>query len=541
MDFQNIRQIHIVDPWYNMNRIEQIIGRGVRTFSHKSLPFQERNVEIYMYATLLDEIEFESVDLYVYRLAEKKAIQIGEVSRILKETSVDCILHHEQNNFTEENMKTLVALNLSSGKKIKYRVGDKPYSSICDYKESCYYTCQPDSNDKKINKDTYSLDFINFNLNSIIKRIKFLFKDRYFYNKYDLIHYIKSNKNYPNSQILSALDLLINDKNEFIVDYYGRQGNLINIGNYYMFQPIELDDERISIYERKVPLQYKHEKIVLDIPEKISEKIIDETNTKQDKASIKKEAEILQIIKNLKDDFTLATTHDGILKKAELNWYKLCNLTILKLQKENIPYDLLITFLIEHQLDTLEYNKKRLLLQYILNIDVLDPYEKLLKAYFDNKIFNIKDKTGILLIENQKPKFILIKEKQLIDAKDQDYKVFIPKFQNLVYNNFNKIIGFIIQFKNENYNIFKMKNFNVSRNKGTRCDQLGKDAAIKYLNLIVGFNKYNDENLRNVKLPELCSYQEFLLRYYDHINKDKKKWFLNNEEAVLNDIEKKIL
>jgi hypothetical protein len=47
---QNIRQIHIMDAWYNMNRVQQIIGRGVRNLSHCSLPFEERNVEIYLHA-----------------------------------------------------------------------------------------------------------------------------------------------------------------------------------------------------------------------------------------------------------------------------------------------------------------------------------------------------------------------------------------------------------------------------------------------------------------------------------------------------------
>lgn len=30
LDFKNGRQIHIMEPWYNINGIEQIIGRGVR-------------------------------------------------------------------------------------------------------------------------------------------------------------------------------------------------------------------------------------------------------------------------------------------------------------------------------------------------------------------------------------------------------------------------------------------------------------------------------------------------------------------------------
>jgi hypothetical protein len=53
LDFKFIRQVHILEPWYNMNRIEQIIGRAVRNFSHKDLPFEKRNVEIFMYGTLL--------------------------------------------------------------------------------------------------------------------------------------------------------------------------------------------------------------------------------------------------------------------------------------------------------------------------------------------------------------------------------------------------------------------------------------------------------------------------------------------------------
>jgi hypothetical protein len=103
IDFKFIRQVHILEPWYNMNRIEQIIGRAVRNFSHKDLPFEKRNVEIFMYGTILGDNKEEAADLYVYRVAEFKAIQIGKVTRVLKETAVDCIINHDQTNFTQEN------------------------------------------------------------------------------------------------------------------------------------------------------------------------------------------------------------------------------------------------------------------------------------------------------------------------------------------------------------------------------------------------------------------------------------------------------
>ena len=90
---------------------------------------------------LLDNAE--AADLYVYRKAEVKSIQIGMISRVLKQIAIDCILNKGQTNFTEKNMNQILSITLSNGKIINYSVGDKPYSSFCDYMESCEYTCQP--------------------------------------------------------------------------------------------------------------------------------------------------------------------------------------------------------------------------------------------------------------------------------------------------------------------------------------------------------------------------------------------------------------
>ena len=74
LDFKCIRQIHILEPWYNTNRMEQIFGRGIRNLSHCALPFEERNVEIYMHGTVLNNKENEeTVDVYIYRLNQKQS------------------------------------------------------------------------------------------------------------------------------------------------------------------------------------------------------------------------------------------------------------------------------------------------------------------------------------------------------------------------------------------------------------------------------------------------------------------------------------
>ncbi len=94
VDFKHIRQIHIMDPWWHLNRIEQVIGRGIRLCSHKVLPFEHRNAQIYLYVAVIGETE--TIDHYLYRYAEAKAVKIGKVSRILKENSMDCTINHSK-------------------------------------------------------------------------------------------------------------------------------------------------------------------------------------------------------------------------------------------------------------------------------------------------------------------------------------------------------------------------------------------------------------------------------------------------------------
>lgn len=53
LDFKFLRQVHILEPWYNLSRHEQIIGRAIRYLSHKDLPLEEQNSEIYQYASIL--------------------------------------------------------------------------------------------------------------------------------------------------------------------------------------------------------------------------------------------------------------------------------------------------------------------------------------------------------------------------------------------------------------------------------------------------------------------------------------------------------
>ena len=209
LDFKCIRQLHILEPWYNMNRIEQVIGRGVRNLSHCLLPFQLRNVEIYMHGTIMKNYpDEEPVDIYVYRLAQKKAELIGQVTRIMKETAVDCVLNIKQNNFTVDKLLSNAANKISPfnfqpiNVKSTYRIGDRPYTDICDYMEECSFKCNAGKEIKRdIVQDSYSTYFAQSNNDRIMRRIRQLYRDNAkgepFYTFQELIDKINVTKQYP--------------------------------------------------------------------------------------------------------------------------------------------------------------------------------------------------------------------------------------------------------------------------------------------------------------------------------------------------------
>jgi hypothetical protein len=552
VDFKFLRQVHILQPWYNMSRIEQIIGRAVRNFSHKDLPFEKRNVEIFMYGTLLEKNKEEAADLYIYRVAEYKAVQIGHVSRVLKETAVDCIINHDQTNFTQDIMATYaqgtVEQILSNGKKIEdFKVGDAPYSAACDYMENCEYKCYPSKEIDDFKEDTYSEAFIMMNSEKIIQKIRTLMKERFFYTKNDLILRINTPKPYPLVQIYAALTQVIEDSNEYINDKYGRAGHLINIGEYYLFQPIELTSHNISIFDRSVPIDFKHGAVNFEIkPEmEVKKQVVDQRNLQEmvDEYKVVDEKDNV-LFKELKENFDTAVHYARSgekIPRGDENWYKHCGTTMRKLIKDGVPENDVLMFLVEHIVDLLLYKEKVELLNYLYSLEVIheNSLEKMMKDYLDSKIIITRRLIGIILFAVDKRKIMIFDKtaKKWIEAEPEDEieiaNAAAEKFKIPQGTQFNILVGFIDNEKSNRYLIFKTKQTDAKRNTGARCDEAVKGKKIQILNTIVGEEKYTKENTKGMVQSELCSLQEFLLRYYNKIKKDNKLWFFSFELAKL--------
>jgi hypothetical protein len=100
-----VEQIHILEPYWNLSRILQIIGRGIRFCSHKDVPKSKQIVNVYLY--LASHAQDETIDRYIWSLAKKKYKIINEFEHILKENAIDCKLFLARNNFKsdEKNIK----------------------------------------------------------------------------------------------------------------------------------------------------------------------------------------------------------------------------------------------------------------------------------------------------------------------------------------------------------------------------------------------------------------------------------------------------
>ena len=67
LDLRCVREVHLLEPWFHMNLIEQVVGRGIRNKSHINLPMEKRNVTVYLHASIESRggSAKESIDMYI--------------------------------------------------------------------------------------------------------------------------------------------------------------------------------------------------------------------------------------------------------------------------------------------------------------------------------------------------------------------------------------------------------------------------------------------------------------------------------------------
>ena len=213
LDLQNIRQIHIIEPYWNQMRIQQVIGRGVRRDSHIKLLPSERNIEIYRYFSVFsrkDAITTKdklSTDEHIEELSIRKQKILNEILLILKECAFDCTLNSLNLN------KDYRCFNFGRGAKglsyYPYISDDIIHSNVVENKKKV---------SKKLTKAVY------FN------------KKIYLYDSKEKKFYIYSNKNKKsmNVDLKKSKPIFIDLKDNLVYDVKSiKSNNPVVIGKVY--------------------------------------------------------------------------------------------------------------------------------------------------------------------------------------------------------------------------------------------------------------------------------------------------------------------
>jgi SNF2-related domain/Helicase conserved C-terminal domain len=109
ISLKNVRRVLITEYFWNSVRIDQVIGRAVRTCSHKSLPVEDQNVQVYSYLmnftkkqldnnpTLRSKDKEITTDKHIYNIAKNKEGLINSFLKMLKAASLDCVIQSDIN------------------------------------------------------------------------------------------------------------------------------------------------------------------------------------------------------------------------------------------------------------------------------------------------------------------------------------------------------------------------------------------------------------------------------------------------------------
>ena len=271
---KNVREVHILDAFFNIPKAEQVIGRAIRMCVHKDVINEDNKfpkVYIYRYVVALEK-ELSSDEL-LYQKAELKYLTVKEIERSIKTTAVDCPLLLHANVFPEEleKYKNCVEPTLENVK-----AGKQICPALCDFKK-CDLKCTGSKlnseyweqrrykylDKKDINYNTFNDDLSKYEIFLIKNKIKDLFKFKYIYLYNELLsiirksyldHQVELFDNYFFDQALE--DMMPKNENDFnnfsdtIYDKYNRSGYIIQRGKYYIYQPFNENED--------VPMYYRH-------------------------------------------------------------------------------------------------------------------------------------------------------------------------------------------------------------------------------------------------------------------------------------------
>lgn len=522
IDLKNLRQVHILEPWYNLNRIEQIIGRARRNCSHKELPLTDRNVQLFLHCAYLRDSRVETLDHLIYRMAEKKSIKIGKVTRLLKQASVDCILHQEQQNFSR--IEEVVGIKLSNGVTMDYVPKDEPFSNFCDYMENCSYSCMNTLNpDDK--EDTSTFSYAHTKHSKVSDKVKQLYQIRHVYTLNEIIHKLHSNTVTKLNIIRTVQDMV--EQETVVSDKFNKTGTLVMVGKLILFQPEELQDPHLPMYQREHPIPLKPLSFTLET------------------AEVKEEAH--PMVEIMRANYDKATLGDA---EAEMDWYSMYYEARQYIQKQfrEIGASELDRYLITHLCEQSNLKEELDLLNYLFSKTTHSEFEEKLLQYYKPLVLTHDDLTYIHLLDrdgihSKGMLYVLRPEKVGVEKEIWTRATHTERATAEAYPPepvvVADLIGFMGFFNDKHYH-FKTKQKQVRITTGKYVLNNKKTDLLTLLNdhILRRPNFYTIENTKTLNVYVLSILAEVYLRFLDETRNprsflSKMEYYVHIEEPSI--------
>jgi hypothetical protein len=244
IDLRFIRDIYVFDSWFHLNKLEQVLGRGIRMCSHALLPPEDRNCTIHLLVNSFPESsKKETMDFYMYRVAMSKAVVMGNLTRFLKMNALDCNLNRQA--IYIEGLPPRRQVDSQRKERPAVNINDMPYTSVCDWIETCDYKCAKPVEVDEMTADTSTYDEYSarYRESTTKDRLRELFKRQAFYTYDDLK---QAFTDIPEISLVTLLSGII-DNRSFQIQNENHKGYITFRNGFYLFQPDRLFDTRIPI------------------------------------------------------------------------------------------------------------------------------------------------------------------------------------------------------------------------------------------------------------------------------------------------------
>ena len=244
----NVREIHILDPWYHFNRHEQIIGRGFRRCSHINLPINLRNISIFVYRGIFENKSKISPDEHAYNIAIEKFINTKHYISIIEKNAFDNRINEKLNIFPQSLFKKVnpVKITTSQNNERDFYLGQKDK----EYTTSINNDLLDDNN---IREETMFLS------NRYVNIIKELMKNKDYVSYQELLlkcndkRYLDlaiNNVIFPN-KIANYLLIFNNDGIQKIIDNPNKEINEIALTDNEPLNTSKTNNYDIDVFENK--------------------------------------------------------------------------------------------------------------------------------------------------------------------------------------------------------------------------------------------------------------------------------------------------